>query len=188
MKTVPYDVVVFDLDGTLVDSSPDLTSALNFVLRAFGRVELPSAVVRQMVGSGVRVLLDRGLCATGDSSPALVEKALPIFLENYAAHIADGSRIYEGARETLEQLREAGMRLAICTNKPEAHTHLLLAAMGWGSVFASVIGGDTLAVRKPNPAPLLEAVRRAGGGSAVLVGDSIMMWKRRERRGCPAWQ
>jgi phosphoglycolate phosphatase len=169
----PFAVVAFDLDGTLADTGPDLTDALNHMLVRLGRDEVPGARVIEMVGHGMRDLVERGLAATGPVSPALVEKGLPIFLEYYEAHIADGSRAYEGAGAAFDLLRMRGVTLAICTNKPERLTRKLLAAFGWTERFASVVGGDTLPVRKPDAAPLREAISRAGGGAAVLVGDSI---------------
>lgn len=168
-----YSVVVFDLDGTLVDTAPDLTTALNHMLGQLGREQLPQARVLGMIGRGVRVLIEQGLSATGEVTPEAVEEGLKIFLSYYEMHIADESRPYEGVEATLDSLGARGVRLAICTNKPEHHTRKLLTALGWSNRFASVIGGDTLPKRKPDPAPLREAIRRAGGGSAVLVGDSM---------------
>ncbi len=169
----PFDVVVFDLDGTLADTAADLTASLNHMLVRMGRARLPGARVTEMVGGGMRNLLERGLAATGVVTPALVEAGVPTFLEYYKAHIADESRPYAGAEAALDELTARGVRLAICTNKPERLTHLLLAAFGWTERFASVIGGDTLPERKPAAEPLWEAIRRAGGGRGVLVGDSI---------------
>ncbi len=171
--TFPFAVVVFDLDGTLANTAPDLTDALNQMLVRLGREPVPAARVIEMVGRGTRNLVERGLGATGPATPELVEQALPIFLESYEPHIADKSRPYDGAEAVLDLLRERGVRLAICTNKPEGLSRKLLAAFGWTERFASVIGGDTLSVRKPDAAPLREAIRQAGGGPAVLVGDSI---------------
>lgn len=170
----PFSVVVFDLDGTLANTAPDLTDALNHMLAQLGREPLPQAKVLGMIGRGVRVLVEKGLDATGPMTPALVEEGLPIFFEYYEAHIADKTLPYEGAEDALDLLRARGARLAICTNKPERLTRKLLAAFHWTDHFASVIGGDTLPLRKPDPAPLREAISQAGGGPAVLVGDSII--------------
>ncbi len=166
-------VIAFDLDGTLIDTAPDLTVALNHMLARLGRGQLSQAQVLGMIGRGVRVLIEKGLAATGEVTPELVEEGLKVFLSYYEEHIADESRPYEGVAATLDLLAARGVKLAICTNKPEHHTRKLLAAFGWTERFASVIGGDTLPARKPDPAPLREAIRRAGGGSAILVGDSI---------------
>lgn len=168
-----FSVVVFDLDGTLVDTAPDLSAALNHMLGQLGREQLPQARVLGMIGRGVRVLIEQGLAATGETTPEMLEEGLKIFLSYYEAHIADRSRPYEGVETTLDLLAARGVRLAICTNKPEQPTCKLLAALGWTGRFASVIGGDTLPERKPDPAPLREAIRRVGGGPAVLVGDSM---------------
>jgi phosphoglycolate phosphatase len=168
-----FDVVVFDLDGTLADTAPDLAAALNHTLARFARPPIDADAVRNMIGHGARALLGKGLAATGDVSEELVERGFAAFLDFYAANICRGSRAYDGVEACLDDLREAGARLAVCTNKPEYLTHLLLHALGWRDRFDSVVGGDTLPVRKPDPAPLLEAVARAGGGSFVLVGDSI---------------
>jgi len=174
MIPFPFAVVVFDLDGTLADTSPDLTDALNYMLTQLGRKPVPGAHVIEMVGRGMRNLMERALAATGPMTPALVEKALPIFLQYYAVHIADRSRPYEGVTVALDLLRARGAKLALCTNKPEQLARKLLAAFGWSERFASVVGGDTLPARKPDPASLREAIRQAGGGPAVLVGDSII--------------
>jgi phosphoglycolate phosphatase len=110
---------------------------------------------------------------SGEATETLVEKGYPIFLEHYAAHICDGTTLYPGIGKALDEIERAGAAVAVCTNKPEALTLKLLEALGLGDRFAVVVGGDTLPVRKPDPAPLREAVARAGGGRAVLVGDSI---------------
>lgn len=170
----PFDLVVFDLDGTLVDTSPDLSAALNHTLHELGRRQLSTAEIVPMIGRGVRVLVEKGLSATGDCSSALVDRTLAIFVPRYEAHLTDASRPYDGAEMALDQLEERGVRLAICTNKPERATRLLLKHFGWLDRFRAVIGGDSLATRKPDPAPLQEAILRAGGGRAILVGDSII--------------
>jgi len=125
-----------------------------------------------MVGNGVRALLSRGLAATGATSDELVETVLPTFLEHYRTNICVATRAYPGAQRALDALINAGSALAICTNKPEGLTRLLIEALGWTGRFTAIVGGDTLPVRKPDPAPLLEAIARAGGGKAVFVGDS----------------
>ena len=173
MAAFPFDVVAFDLDGTLADTSPDLTAALNHALGTFGRPSIDPESVRHMVGHGVRALLERGLSATGDVNEAMIERGMPIFLEYYEAHIADGTRPYPGVEETLAALEARGVALAICTNKLEGLARRLIDGLGWNDRFAAIVGGDTLPQRKPDPAPVHEAVRRAGGGRAAFVGDSI---------------
>src|SRR5439155_2259244 len=104
---------------------------------------------------------------------ALVEENYPVLLDYYARHICDATRPYSGLEAALAAIEAAGAKVAVCTNKAEGLTRALFEALGWQGRFAVIIGGDTLAVRKPDAAPLREAVARAGGGRAVLVGDSI---------------
>jgi phosphoglycolate phosphatase len=170
----PFDTVVFDLDGTLADTAPDLAAGLNHALVALGRAPVPAESVRHLVGHGARALLRKGLAATGEASEHLVEKGFPIFIEHYAANICVGTRAYPQLEEALDSLAGLGVRLAVCTNKQEALTRLLLDALGLSGRFQAVVGGDTLGARKPDPAPLHEAIARAGGGPAALVGDSII--------------
>jgi phosphoglycolate phosphatase len=185
MNPLPFDVVAFDLDGTLADTAADLAAALNHALRRLGRPEVPAADVRHLVGHGARALLRRGLAASGDASESLVEAGFPIFIDYYSANICRGTRPYPGVEAALDALREAGAKLAVCTNKAERLTGLLLDALGWKGRFDAVVGGDTLAARKPDPAPLLEAVARAGGGSAAFVGDSIIDAETARAAGLP---
>jgi phosphoglycolate phosphatase len=174
MTAIRFRTVVFDLDGTLADTAPDLTAALNHALTEMGRDAVPAEDVRHMVGHGARALLRNGLAATGEVSETLIEQGFPLFLSYYENHIADHSKPFEGVEEALAALEAQGVTIAICTNKLEGLTHELLKAMGWEGRFAAIVGGDTLSVRKPDPAPLFEAIRRAGGeGPAVFVGDSI---------------
>ncbi len=173
MTSIPFDVVAFDLDGTLADTAPDLAAALNHALGALGRPGIDPGSVRNLVGHGAKALLRKGLAATGSTSEEMVERGFPIFLEHYGAHICEGTRIFPGVEAALDALRAEGVRLALCTNKPEGLTHLLLEALNWTGRFDSVVGGDTLPVRKPDPAPLHEAIAQAGGGAAAFVGDSI---------------
>ncbi len=170
---LPFDLVVFDLDGTLADTAPDLAAALNGVLRELGRTQLPEARVRTMIGHGARALVRKGLAATGAVTEPLVEQAFARFLELYGEAICVETRPFDGCTEMLDDLAACGVKTAVCTNKPEALTQVLLAALGWDGQFAAVIGGDTLTVRKPDPAPLREAIVRAGGCRPVFVGDSL---------------
>jgi phosphoglycolate phosphatase len=173
MTAFPFRTVVFDLDGTLADTSPDLTAALNHALATMGRATVPAEDVRHMVGHGARALLRKGLAATGAVSDALIDEGFPLFLDYYEDHICDHSHAWPGVEAALDALAADGVALAICTNKIEALTHRFLAAVGWQGRFAGIVGGDTLPVKKPDPAPLFEAIARAGGGPAAFVGDSI---------------
>lgn len=173
MNRFPFAVVAFDLDGTLADTAPDLTAALNHSLGVLGRAAVPEESVRHMVGHGARALLTKGLAATGEMTEALVEEGFPVFIDYYAAHIADRSRPFPGVERAMDELAGMGVKLAICTNKLVSLTDSFVDAMGWRDRFAAIVGGDTLPVRKPDPAPVLAAVARAGGGAAAFVGDSI---------------
>lgn len=168
--------MVFDLDGTLVDTSPDLTAALNHSLIAMSRPAVDAATVRHLVGHGARALIERGLALSGGGSEAEVARALPLFLEYYAVHVAVGSQPYSGAEAMLDTLAAAGVRLAICTNKPVALSRALVAALGWSGRFAANLGGDSMAVRKPDPAPLVATIAAVGGdtGDVIFVGDSVV--------------
>lgn len=166
--------IVFDLDGTLVDSAPDLTAALNVALADAGRPAVDPATVRHLVGHGARALIERGLALSGGGAEAEVARALPVFLAHYTAHIADGTRPYPGCEAALGRLAARGSTLAICTNKPVALATALVAALGWSGRFAAILGGDSLAVRKPDPAHLLATIAAAGGDprATVYVGDT----------------
>jgi phosphoglycolate phosphatase len=168
MAGFPFHVVAFDLDGTLADTAPDLAAALNHTLGALGRPRVDAESVRHLVGHGARALLRNAL---GDEE--LVERGLPLYLDFYAANICVGTRCYPALEQAMDALAARGVRLAICTNKPERLTHLLVDALGWSGRFAAIIGADTLKARKPDPLPLREAIARAGGGRAAFVGDSI---------------
>jgi len=173
MTTIDFNTIVFDLDGTLADTSPDIAAALNHVLETFGRPTIDPAYVHHLVGHGARSLLRRGLAATGEASEELVDRGFPIYLDFYSANICNGTKAYSGVEAALDKLREHGVALAVCTNKVEELTHQLLDALGWRDRYQAVVAGDTLPVRKPDPAPLHEAIARAGGGRAAFVGDSI---------------
>ncbi|HKM65070.1 MAG TPA: phosphoglycolate phosphatase [Acidisphaera sp.] len=162
--------VVFDLDGTLVDSVPDLTAAANRMLAARGLASVTIPEVTRMVGDGVAALVRRAFAARGAQAD---EAAIDGFTADYTAHAADATTLFPGAAEALAELTGSGWRLAICTNKPEAAAHALLAALGVDHLFAAIGGGDSFPVRKPDPAHLRATLERAGGtpGRAVMVGD-----------------
>ncbi len=167
--------IVFDLDGTLVDTAPDLCAALNHALGVLGRPPVPAADVRHMVGHGARKLLDRGLAASGETTPELVEAGFKPFISYYTQHIADGSRPFPGVEAALDALAAAGCRLAICTNKPVGLSRALVTALGWDGRFAANLGFDSVPKPKPDPGHLFATVAAAGGDVAdmAFVGDSI---------------
>jgi phosphoglycolate phosphatase len=167
--------IAFDLDGTLVETAPDLVGALNVVLVEQGMAPAPMTAVRQLVGHGVRGLLTRAYAMAGLTiTETRIDELRPRFIEIYRARIAEESRPYPGCLESLADLRARGAKLAVCTNKPEGLARLLLDELDMTLLFDAIIGGDTLPVQKPDPAPLLAAVARAGGdpARAIMVGDA----------------
>lgn len=163
--------VLFDLDGTLVDSLGDLTDAVNHMLASFARQPLDTAAVRRLLGAGARELVRRALAS---DSPAEIELGLGRFLEFNTSHIADKSRLYPGARNILEQLAAKGIPMAAISNKNEALSRLILKELDTDHFFSVICGGDTLAEMKPSPLPLLHVLERLAipPREAVMVGDS----------------
>jgi phosphoglycolate phosphatase len=167
--------VVFDLDGTLVDTAPDLISALNFVLAREGLPPVPLASARNMIGAGARKLIERGLEVEGrEASPAELARLTDDFVAYYAEHIADASRPFDGLEPALDDLAASGYRVAVCTNKLEWLSKRLLDQLNLSSRFAAICGADTFGVAKPDPAILRQTVARAGGemSSTIMVGDA----------------
>ena len=168
-----WQPIVFDLDGTLVDSAPDLHAAANRMLAELGRPPLSLRQVTSFVGNGVPKLVERCLEATGGADGQLAG-AVARFRRHYDAAPAELTRPYPNVLATARALRQSGCRLGVCTNKPEAPARKLLALLGMDALFDAVVGGDTLSVQKPDPAPLRQAIGALGGapGSALYVGDS----------------
>src|SRR4051794_24826969 len=167
--------VVFDLDGTLVDTAPDLINALNYVLDREGLPPVPLHSARNMIGAGARKLIERGLELEGRSASVEdVTRLTGDFIDYYAVHIADLSRPFEGVESALDELQTAGYRFAVCTNKFEWLSKLLLDQLGLSSRFSAICGADTFGISKPDPAILRQTVARAGGdlASTVMVGDA----------------
>jgi phosphoglycolate phosphatase len=170
--------LIFDLDGTLADTAPDLLGATNAVLAAAGRPPMDTGSLRHMVGFGARSLILQAMEASGApvteaELPPLVE----IFLAHYRHHIADGTRLFPGVAETLAVLKSQGMRLGILTNKPQALTDLLVPRLGLDGLFGAVYGAGRRPYTKPDPRIFHEVVEACGGLSgqqrAVMIGDSI---------------
>ncbi len=183
-----FDGVVFDLDGTLVETAPDLCRALNHALAAAGRPPLPLDDVRLMVGEGARTLVQRGLAAAGDE-PAEdeIESAVEALLATYWDHVADESAPFPGVVEVLEAFASAGTKMAVCTNKPIRLTEKLLRELDLRRWFDAVLGGDSLPVRKPHARHLLAALDLIGvsPGRAVMIGDSVNDVKLARNAGVP---
>ena len=167
--------IAFDLDGTLVDTAPDLISALNFILDREGLPPVPLDAARNMIGAGARKLLERGLELEGRAASAWdIDRLSADFIAYYAAHIADASRPFEGLERALDDLAALGCRLAVCTNKLEWLSRRLLDELGLSRRFAAICGADTFGVSKPDPAILRQTIARAGGNpsSSIMVGDA----------------
>jgi phosphoglycolate phosphatase len=168
-------IVVFDLDGTLVDTAPDLVNALNYVLNREGLPAVPADLARKAIGAGARRLIERGLELEGRSVGADdLARLTRDFIDHYAAHIADASRPFEGLEGALDELSARGYRFAVCTNKLEWLSKRLLDRLGLSSRFAAICGADTFGVSKPDPVILQQTIARAGGqlSSAIMVGDA----------------
>jgi phosphoglycolate phosphatase len=168
-------LIVFDLDGTLVDTAPDLVDTLNLVLAREGLPPVAYEAGRNMVGGGARVMLERGLAAEGRTvSPARLDEMARDFVAHYAAHIAERSRIFPGVEAALDLLSVRGCRLAVCTNKLEWLSVRLLDTLGLSSRFVAICGPDTFNVAKPDPRILHCTIKRcsADGCPTVMVGDS----------------
>jgi phosphoglycolate phosphatase len=168
-------IVVFDLDGTLVDTAPDLINALNFILAREGLAPVPLHAARNMIGAGARKLLERGLELEGRTvSLAELDRLTDDFINHYAEHIADASRPFDGLEAALDDLESGGYRFAVCTNKLEWLSKRLLDRLNLSPRFAAICGADTFGVSKPDPAILRQTVARAGGelSSAIMVGDA----------------
>lgn len=178
----PFDgaTIVFDLDGTLIDTAPDLTEALNVALKADGHPPVPPASVRASVGFGAKAMIETGLRLVGAGEKAddaeAVEHMLADFLAYYDCHIADHSRPFDGALACIDKLRQNKVKTAICTNKTEALAHQLLHTLGLENRFDAIAGRDTFPTHKPDPHHLTGTILAAGGDveNALMVGDSIV--------------
>ncbi|WP_340265364.1 HAD family hydrolase [Sphingobium mellinum] len=172
MTLIPFDIVGFDLDGTLLDTSGDLAAAVNYAIGTIGRPSFPVDAIRPFVGKGAKVMLERALSASGGFDDDLLARTLPILLDYYEQNLAIHSVPYPGLIAAIDALKHAGVKLAVCTNKAERFTIPLMHQIGLADHFASIVGGDTLGVAKPHPAPIHEMIARAGGGRAVFLGDT----------------
>ncbi|WP_226778927.1 phosphoglycolate phosphatase [Oceaniglobus trochenteri] len=176
-------LIVFDLDGTLIDSAPDIRAVGNRVLAEQGAAPMDLAETRSFIGNGAPVLVQRMIAARG-LDPSLHATMLTRFLALYEKAV-ELTVLYPGVADCLETLAGQGHRLGICTNKPEAPTHAVLRHFGLSDRFLAVLGGDSLKQRKPDSAPLLACVRALGEGPVLYVGDSDVDAETAERAALP---
>lgn len=170
-----HPVVVFDLDGTLAETAPDIMRVLNVILEREGLTPLPLNRARELVGAGARALIERGFTVSGRILDAdTLERLFQDFLAIYAEDVASNSHLYEGVTEAMAVLAAEGFRLAVCTNKPILHTRLILDHFGIADRFAAVAGRDSFPFHKPDPRHLTLTIEAAGGDPArsVMIGDS----------------
>lgn len=175
------DTVLFDLDGTLVDSAPDLSSAIDQMLRALGRYPVGEDQVRQWVGNGAGMLVRRALAGQFDYEHGAVtdeltfRQALDLFFTAYADVNGQRATVYDGVESLLQTLRDRGCRMGVVTNKPQVFTGPLLEVMGLEHWFDIAVSGDSLKLRKPDPTPILHAMEALGGkqDTTLMVGDSV---------------
>lgn len=166
--------ILFDLDGTLIDTAPDLLSTMNTLLARDGRAPLAPAHLRKLVGRGARNLIAEAFAATGAPLPAeRIEPLYADFLEDYGSHVAAESRPYPGVVDALTQLQAAGVRMGVLTNKPHAPSLQLLGELGLTGFFATICGQGKYPWLKPDPRLFAQVLADLGGGPAVMVGDSI---------------
>lgn len=188
MSDIPFDIVLFDLDGTLVDSNLDLAPAVNHALAAEGRDPVSHIEVRGFIGGGAVRMLERALETTGGQvSDERFGELTQIALEHYWAHIADNTVPFDGCIEALTALKEAGVTLAVCTNKSEKPARELIEALGMTHFFSAIYGADTLGRdrAKPHPDMLLAAATDCGGGRLAMVGDSTFDTRAAKAANCP---
>lgn len=174
-KGQPFEALIFDLDGTLIDSAPDVCASVNRVLAAIGRRALTLEETKDMVGWGGRVLVEKALALTGESgTPDEIDSALESFLVTYAEHPADHSTVFPGVFDALEKFKTDGIKMAICSNKPSATTPPVLKAMGLDGFFDVISSGDAVPHKKPDGRHVLLCAEQLGvtAEAAVMVGDS----------------
>lgn len=175
MTTPLFPIVVFDLDGTLAETAPDLIDALNATLASEGCAKTRLEDARELVGAGMRALIERALVKQGKSvSDQHLDELFKAFFTHYEKNLCVKTTLYPGVRDALETLKEKNYILAVCTNKPEYLSVMLLEKLGIGSLFSAICGRDTFSFCKPDPRHLWATIEKAGGDKnhAVMVGDS----------------
>ncbi|MCF8476999.1 MAG: phosphoglycolate phosphatase [Pseudolabrys sp.] len=169
-------LVVFDLDGTLIDTAPDLVATLNVVFEREGIPPVPYATARNLIGGGAKAMIQRGIAAEGRSiTPARLEQLFADFITHYTEHVADLSVPFPGLVEALDRPSARGHRFAVCTNKFERLSLLLLNHLRLADRFAAICGQDTFGIQKPDPEVLRRTIAAAGGSPqhAIMIGDSF---------------
>jgi phosphoglycolate phosphatase len=184
----PFDIIGFDLDGTLVDTSGDLTAAVNHVLAEAGRPPVSPEMVKQFIGGGAKLMLQQGLEATGGIPDGDFKPLYREMLSFYEANVSVHSRPFDGALPLLDRLDDMGVRYAVVTNKFESLAVRLLTDLGLAHRMGCILGADTLGKEnaKPSGAPIFEMVKRCGGGRAAYVGDSIYDVMAAKNAGVPS--
>ena len=179
MTAVKKELLIFDLDGTLIDSVPDLAQATNDMLTTLGKSTYPIETVRNWVGNGSRMLVERALVgsvevAEGQLSKEEADHAEKVFFDAYAKVSGDNTVAYPNVSEGLKKLKQAGFTLALVTNKPIQFVPKILESFGWSELFTEVLGGDSLPTKKPDPEPLRHVCRtlQIAPEYAVMIGDS----------------
>jgi phosphoglycolate phosphatase len=188
MHAMPAPTIVFDLDGTLIDTAPDLVDTLNVVFAREGLPPMPYATARNLIGGGARMMIKRGVQAEGrDLTPAKLDELFADFIAHYSEHIADRSQPFPGLIDALDELEAQGHRFAVCTNKLERLSVLLLKDLGLAHRFAAICGPDTFGMPKPDPEVLRRTITAAGGSSqrAVMIGDSATDIRTARAAGVP---
>lgn len=184
-----FDIVGFDMDGTLLDTSGDLAAAVNHALESAGRPPLPVERIKTMIGGGARHMLAQGMAATGGCDDAELDMLHRRLLDYYEQHMVIDTAPYPGALDALDELAARGVTLAVVTNKIERYAVHVLDALGLSDRFACVIGGDTLPVGKPDPAPIRAMIERCGikgaESHAAFVGDSVYDVQAAKAAGVP---
>jgi phosphoglycolate phosphatase len=182
------EALIFDLDGTLVDTAPDLHAATNHVLGLIDRKPISMAELRAFVGHGAMNLIERGVAATGDAvDQATLLELHKRFLDFYGDNVADHSVVFDGLLAVLDKAQASGLKMGVCTNKVEHLSLKLLTELNMMQKFGSLVGGDTLPVMKPDPTPLIEAATRLGVNpkNILMVGDSETDIRTAQNAGVP---
>jgi 2-phosphoglycolate phosphatase len=169
----PLKAVLFDLDGTLVDSEKDIAEAANFTRQHYGLNRVPDSTIAQFVGNGVLVLLEKSLETTDQSK---IQEAYEVFKEHYRVHCADFTKPFPGTFELLNALKEKNIRMGVVSNKPQEFTNSVLEKLNLASYFGVAFGPEATKNRKPHPEPLLVALEKLGARTedSVMIGDSVV--------------